>query len=271
MSPSNSGKSISTAKSNKSHSSRPTMPESGRLDSAAMDSCYRLAVTTNLSKFGQLLTEDFNTHWKNTKIGSDTASFLPLLQTLCHVMTKRLSFGTWQLKNQSKLIKSITVSFIKPNFIHWVIVWLHAHMTKRSRFTTWDPNTSFKSTKAMKDQSNQLISILIVHIWSHLRTMEPPKYGTPKKENCSTPLKPIPTTLSSVAKVTTSSVVALKRQSTSGSADFMTQWRKRSSQASLLSVTWTTKRKSSRIQNPQAEKLMKDPNLKESSQDQNCA
>ena len=129
----------------------------------------------------------------------------------------------------------------------------------------------FKFTKAMKDQSNQLIFILIVHTWSHLQTMEPPKSGIPKKENFNTRLKPIPTTLSSVAKVTTSSVVALKRQSTSGSADFMTQWRKRSSQASLLSVTWTTKRKSSQIQSQRAEKLMKDQNLKESFQDQNCA
>jgi hypothetical protein len=53
--------------------------------------------------------------------------------------------------------------------------------------------------------------------------MEPPKSGTPKKENYNTLSKPIPTTRSSVAKVIISSVEALKRQSTSGNADFMTQ------------------------------------------------
>ncbi len=143
-------------------------------------------------------------------------------------------------------------------------------MTKKSRFTTWDPNMWFKSTKVMKDQSNQSIFILIAHTWSHHQMMEPPKSGTPKKENYNTLSKPIPTTRSSVAKVIISSVEALKRQSTSGNADFMTQWRKRSSQASPLLVTWTTKRKSSQIQNPRTEKLMKDQSPKENFQGLNC-
>jgi hypothetical protein len=53
--------------------------------------------------------------------------------------------------------------------------------------------------------------------------MELPKSGILKRENFNTPLKPIPTTQSSVAKVIILSVGVLKSLSISGSVDFMTQ------------------------------------------------
>jgi hypothetical protein len=49
------------------------------------------------------------------------------------------------------------------------------------------------------------------------------KFGTPKKENSNTLLKPIPITQSSVVKVITLSAVVHKNLSTSGNAVFMIQ------------------------------------------------